>query len=383
MTAATDVRTLWLEQLRRIAMPVLEGFASKTLLRVFVQQTPGPEYNRPPNAAHVEAFCRVFMGVAPLFAADASADGDDVRRATLAAWTAVVDDGYINWDCGDQLMVEAANLAYAFLLYPRSWQVLPAATRAGVFGILGRAAAIKPCNNNWLLFKCAIDTFLHKHGKVAGLDAVHRLMDTFETWYVGDGWYKDGPGFHMDYYNSFVILPFLYVIYNELRQRGGRPVHQTRFDAVVGRVRRHAEFLERLIATDGTFPLFGRSMVYRTAAFHALAFCATHVGLPSSLRPGQVRRALGQVHERMFALREDGAQFDAAGFLNLGFNGAQPEVANRYSNNGSCYFTCLSFMPLAAGPTHPFWSDADAPFTQEIAWTHVGSTDLKKDTARA
>lgn len=30
-----------------------------------------------------------------------------------------------------------------------------------------------------------------------------------EEWYKGDGWYGDGPDFHFDYYNSFVIQPMI------------------------------------------------------------------------------------------------------------------------------------------------------------------------------
>ena len=30
-----------------------------------------------------------------------------------------------------------------------------------------------------------------------------------QEWYVGDGLYGDGPQFHWDYYNSFVIQPML------------------------------------------------------------------------------------------------------------------------------------------------------------------------------
>ena len=30
-----------------------------------------------------------------------------------------------------------------------------------------------------------------------------------EQWYKGDGAYGDGPEFHWDYYNSFVIHPML------------------------------------------------------------------------------------------------------------------------------------------------------------------------------
>jgi hypothetical protein len=367
----------WLTMFRRIVMPVLNGMQTKTFKTTFVQQTPS-DYTRPPCTAHVEAFCRVVMSVAPLVALH-----DDIHEAYIASWVAVMDDHYIDWNCGDQLLVEVANLAYAFFLYPASWTCLPTRVQTAVLDMMRRASDIKPYNNNWLLFQCIVTLWLIKHGRLTSrMTGIHALLDTVESWYVGDSWYKDGPGFHMDYYTSFVLLPFLYVIYKELRNDKTRPIFQTRFNTIVGRIGRHAEFLERLIACDGTFPLFGRSMVYRSAVFHTLAFYAAHApfgaGGSTGLGYGQVRRALQRVHSRLF---DDDRQFDAAGYLHLGFVGAQPDVANRYSNNGSCYFTGLSFLVLGLPRSHPFWTADDMPFTQELAWS--GSPLLKKDASRA
>jgi hypothetical protein len=38
---------------------------------------------------------------------------------------------------------------------------------------------------------------------------VTTAVNVHETWYKGDGFYGDGPDFHWDYYNSFVIQPML------------------------------------------------------------------------------------------------------------------------------------------------------------------------------
>lgn len=40
-----------------------------------------------------------------------------------------------------------------------------------------------------------------------------------EEWYVGDGWYSDGPSFSMDYYNDYVIHPMLVDIYQVLKEK--------------------------------------------------------------------------------------------------------------------------------------------------------------------
>ena len=365
------------EQFRRIVIPVLSGFVNKTFKTTFIQQVAVPKYSRPASAAFVEAFCRTCMSVAPFFSSDS-----ELRDLTIAAWKSVCDDNYLTveeWKCGDQLLVEAANLVYGFLLYPKSWSMLQASVQTKIFEILHIAAEIPPHTNNWYLFKCIVDIFLFKNHQIGSLRNTYRLLNEFETWYAGDGWYKDGPAFRMNYYNSFVILPFLYIIYKQVRSV--LPVFQTRFTDIVARLHRHAEWLERLIACDGTFPLFGRSIVYRTAIFHALSFCAVHVGLPASLQWGQVRRALLRVHDRVWVGRYGDAQFDAAGFLQLGFMGSQPCAADSYSNNGSCYFTGLSFSVLSLDKSHAFWSSPDVPFTQECGWGEdcVGNTGLKKD----
>lgn len=365
------MRSLWLKQLRQLVVPVLEGFASKTLKTIFTPQV-ADDYSRPQTAVHIELFCRTCMGTAPLFQSP-SIDTEDIRALLLQSFVSVFDEGYIDWECGDQLLVEIANLAYAFLCYPALWASLRMITQLNIIEIIKKAALIKPYNNNWLLFKCIVEVFLWKLKLRMNLSPIFKHLDDFESFYVGDSWYKDGPTFHMDYYNSFVILPFLVIIYGELR-----PLHktfQTRYLAAVRRLQRHAVFLERLIGVDGSFPLFGRSIVYRTAVFHTLAFCV-RIGLPDELDAGQVRRALGRVHERMWNTTRN---FDDAGFLHLGFNGPQRSLANQYSNNGSCYFTCLSYCPLGLPETHPFWCADEKPYTQECAWGEVGP--IKKDTA--
>jgi hypothetical protein len=186
------------------------------------------------------------------------------------------------------------------------------------------------------------------------------MLDTFEKWYVGDGWYKDGPVFHMDYYNSFVILPFLYDLYRAIGPR-----LRTTESQILERLHRHCEFLERLIAPDGTYPLFGRSIVYRTGVFHALAYAAARKQLPSTLSCAQVREALTATLLKTFTP----AIYDTHGFLTLGFGCTDPSVADGYSNNGSVYYCLLMFAPLSLLPTDEFWTSEAVPFTQQKAWS--------------
>ena len=115
----------------------------------------------------------------------------------------------------------------------------------------------------------------------------------FSQWYVGDGVYSDGPTYQWDYYNSYVMHPYLAKILEIVSKKTHR------YDSLnveeKARAERYAIIQERLIAPDGSYPATGRSIVYRGAAFHHLADMAARKKLPEQLKPAQVRCALTAV----------------------------------------------------------------------------------------
>jgi hypothetical protein len=81
---------------------------------------------------------------------------------------------------------------------------------------------------------------------------------------------RDGMSFHMDYYNSYVIQPFLSAIIDVANAKNQRyeaimPASWTPYP------KRYAELQERWINADGSFPATGRSIAYRGGAFQHLA----------------------------------------------------------------------------------------------------------------
>ena len=139
------------------------------------------------------------------------------------------------------------------------------------------------------------------------------------------------------------------------------------------RAQKFSIVLERFISPEGTFPVFGRSIPYRMGAMQPLALMAWYQKLPAGLTYGQVRNALTSVMHTMFDGKEN---FNEGGFLTIGFAGRQPNVADWYTNNGSLYLTSLGFLPLGLPATHPFWTDAAFPTTNQKAW---GSQPFPKD----
>jgi hypothetical protein len=185
-----------------------------------------------------------------------------------------------------------------------------------------------------------------------------------DAWYKGDGAYGDGPAFHWDYYNSFVIQPMLLDVLDAFRDK--QPAWKELAVRVDERARRYAAVLERLIAPDGSFPPIGRSLAYRCGAFHLLAQMALRRALPAGLSPAQVRGALTAVIRRTLDAPDT---FDADGWLRIGFCGHQPGVGEPYISTGSLYLCTVAFLPLGLAPTDEFWSAAPQPWTSRRAWS--------------
>ncbi len=184
-----------------------------------------------------------------------------------------------------------------------------------------------------------------------------------EEWYKGDGIYGDGPPFHWDYYNSFVIQPMLLAVVEAVSKSS--KAWEPLYPAIVTRAMRYAAIEERLISPEGTFPAVGRSLAYRFGVFHHLANMALRRQLPENVAPEQVRAGLSAVLHRML---EAPGTFDPDGWLTVGFCGHQPAIAESYISTGSLYLCSAGFLPLGLPAVDPFWSKPTQPWTQKKIW---------------
>src|SRR5581483_9941116 len=116
-------------------------------------------------------------------------------------------------------------------------------------------------------------------------------------WYKGDGLYGDGPTFHWDYYNSFVIQPMLMDVLETVSTQNKKwdDLHTK----IIDRSRRYAYIQENLISPEGTIPVIGRSMAYRFGALQLLAQMTLRKDLPNTIAPGQVRCGMTAVIRRL------------------------------------------------------------------------------------
>jgi len=371
--AERSVRQRWCQWAEQLASPLLPALAARRLKATMPVEAAAPENNRP--FTHLEGFARLLYGLAPwLELGRDCGDWPEMAREALDAATDPSSPDYVNFTTGTQPLVDVVFFAQALLRAPTAlWQPLPARVRANVIAGMRLTRAIKPWESNWLLFASMVEAFLHRAGETRDDARLTYGLRRHAEWYAGDGWYGDGPDFHTDYYNSYVIQPMLVEILDGL---AGEGEEWSQFRAkAVARLARFAAVQERMIAPDGSYPVLGRSIVYRAGAFQGLALAALRHGLPPTLPPAQVRRALTAVLQRTL---EAPGTFDAAGWLRLGLAGAQPSLAENYISTGSLYLCSTALLPLGLDPSDPFWSAADEPTTWEKAWS---GQDLPADKA--
>ena len=371
-------REYWCSLAYKMAQPVLENMA-KGELQKNMQTEFSPSFdNRNRKVVYMETFGRLMAGIAPWLTLpdDDTAEGQQrrqLREWALASYKNSVDPDspdYLCWGVAGQNLVDAAYIAESFIRgYDALWVPLDDVTKQRYLTEFKRMRSIEPPYTNWFLFSSTIESFI---AKAAGLRAYddYRVMTTIrkvEEWYVGDGWYADGPVFAFDYYSSYVFhAMYLETLQNMIDARANTRLEYHKYYArALKRAQKYAIILERFISPEGTFPVIGRSTPYRMAAMQPLALLAWYQKLPSDLSNGQVRAALTKVMHRMF---DEQQNYNEGGYLTIGFCGHQPETADWYTNNGSLYMTSLTFMPLGLPASHPFWTDAPQPWTQVKAW---------------
>ena len=384
-TRGIEDRAYWVQILARVAEPVLRALSERKLkAEMPVEAAPGLAGQRR-QFTHLEAMGRLLAGIAPWLESgiesglkpglesgpNAGAEGK--LRSQYAEWSrmglqSATDPGspdYMNFNQGGQPVVDAAFLALAIIRAPNElWRKLDAATQRHLVAALEATRVIQPGYSNWLLFSAMIEAALSTMGAWWDPMRVDYAVRSLNAWYKGDGVYGDGPEFHWDYYSSFVMHPMLLHVLDT----ASRSSHawDSFKPAALERARRYAAIQERVIAPDGTFPAIGRSLCYRFGAFHLLAEMALRRELPEGVSAQQVRCALTAVMRRMI---DAPGTFDEHGWLQVGFYGHQPSIAETYISTGSCYLCSAAWLPLGLPESDPFWVGAKQPWTSQKIWS--------------
>ena len=364
-----DTREYWVKTLTRIVTPVLESLSRDALKKEMPVEAFGDTHENRKKVTYLEALGRSLAGLAPWLelgvddSPEGKLRGKFIKLATSSIRNAVTPTAsdFMNFTTGAQPLVDAAFLAHALIRAPKQlWGNLDKSTQENLIGALRSTRVIKPYYSNWLLFTAMVEAALLKFSKDHDPVRIDYAIKEHEAWYKGDAMYGDGPSFHFDYYNSYVIQPFLLDVSKTVYEETGELKDQ--YQVFVARAKRYAEIQERLISPEGTFPVTGRSIAYRCGAFQHLAQMALQKQLPASLPPSQVRSALTAVIKKTMDAPNT---FDKKGWLTIGLCGHQPGIGETYISTGSLYLCTTGFLPLGLPAMEQFWS-ADT-----MEWTSV------------
>lgn len=366
-------RAYWSKLLYKMAAPVLLNLSRDELRKNMVVKKAPTFDNRSIEVTYLEAVGRTLAGVAPWLELpdDNTPEGKlrkTLKEAALKGLPHTVNPDsrdYLNFHKEMQPIVDTAYYVQAFIRAPKAlWEPLDALTKQRIVTEVKSLRNRKPFESNWVIFGSMAEAFLLSIGEEYDKQRLMHGVERLKSWYVGDGWYSDGPNFAFDYYNAYVMHPFMVDTLKILTDHG--LVDEKDFLQANKRMIRYAEQQEKMISPEGTYPPIGRSIPYRTGAFQALAMVSWQQNLPKHIDPAQVRCALTKVCYNMFTKINS---FDKQGWLELGFCGLQPEVADYYTSTGSLYMATLSFLPLGLPADNPFWTNAPADWTAKAAWS--------------
>lgn len=373
ISSGADDRRYWSEILYKMASPVVHSIGKGTLKKDLPLEKGPNYYLNLEKVTYTEAVGRTMAGIAPWLELpdDETAEGKlrkNLRTALLKGLPNLVNPNhpdYINFRTELQPIVDAAFMAQAFLRAPTQlWQPLDENTKQGFITEFKSLRTRKAWYNNWLLFSGITEAFLLSIGEQHDPVRMDIAFRKTNEWYVGDGLYKDGDKFAMDYYNSFVIHPMLVDMVKVMAEKN--LVTRQDYDIALQRMIRYAALQERFISPEGTYPVIGRSITYRTAAFQSLAQVALLEKLPGNINPAQVRCALTKVMHNTF---DAPGTFSESGWLQLGLAGHQVELADQYISTGSLYMATLGFLALGLPATNEFWTAPPAEWTAKKAWS--------------
>lgn len=369
-------RQYWVQTLLKIADPVISNLSKDQLKKsIPVGRSSSALASSREFVTHMESVGRTIAGIAPWLelGADGTSEGQLREKYIKMTCKALVNsvnpeaNDYFNSTATRQILVNSAFLIQGLLQAPiQLWGNLDETTQARLIEQWKSTRTMKPGNNNWLLFSAMVECGLKEFAGEWNFPVVEKALNSHKEWYKGDGVYGDGNDFHLDYYNSYVIHPLL------LQTLKVTVKHQPSFHSFLeeewGRFVRYAEIQERMIAPDGSYPVLGRSVSYRSAAFQVLGACALFQKLPESLKPGQVRGAMTAMLKRLF---EQPGTFDKDGWLTIGVCGNQPELGDTYLSTPCVYLCSLGFLPLGLPADDSFWRNPVEPWTSVKAFSGV------------
>ncbi len=235
------------------------------------------------DIAQMEGLSRALWGLFPLMASGESTPFSEKYLTAIKLGTDPQSSGY--WgETGpfDQRLVEMA--AYGLGLALMGETLTARFTGREVMNLhawLNQITDAQMPDSNWNYFAIMVQLGFKRAGLPYDQAAIDHRFALMDAYYLGDGWYSDGPGRPKDYYIS-MAFHFYGLIYATLSN------DEARAKVLRERSRLFAEDFIYWSAADGASVPFGRSLTYR---FAMVAFWSAVAFFPAGrLHPGHRER---------------------------------------------------------------------------------------------
>ncbi|MCX2477433.1 DUF2264 domain-containing protein, partial [Pedobacter sp. MC2016-05] len=246
-------RQFWLAQMDKMVRPVIHNLA-KDSLRIAMPQVTSIHVDNKANrikVQYVEVLGRVLSGIAPWLQLEGGSKQEVELRNQYREWALLgvknaLDSNakdFMNFDIGGQQLVDASYLAIAFTRAPWLWENLDKKNQSLLVKSIATTRRFKPVFSNWLLFSAMNEAFMARFGFDWDPMRVDYALQQMEQWYTGDGMYTDGSSFAFDYYNSYVIHPYLAEIADIIGKKTN--AYNAMFEKIRKRNERYAIIQER------------------------------------------------------------------------------------------------------------------------------------------
>lgn len=311
------------------------------------------------DIAQMEGLSRALWGLFPLMAGGEGESWSEKYLDAIKLGTDPQSAGY--WgETGpyDQRLVEMA--AYGLGLSLLGDKLLECFTEREVMNLhawLSQITDAQMPDSNWNYFAIMVQLGFKRAGLPYDQRAIDHRFALMDAYYLGDGWYSDGPGRPKDYYIS-MAFHFYGLIYAALSG------DEARADVLRERSRQFAQDFIYWSAADGASVPFGRSLTYRfamVAFWSAVAFSGLEVFTPGIVK-GIILRHLRWCQQQPITDRD--------GILTLGFAYPNLAMCEDYNSPGSPYWALKTWLILALPETHPFWLADEEPLPA-LAEKHV------------
>lgn len=344
-------REIWFNYMKNLSYPILNKLYTGDCENIKIQG-----YNT--KNFSLEGFCRTFVGISywmntnQINLDEKKLSDEYIKYINQILILFFERKKYIIHYNDPQLIVEFAILCLSFFRSENTiWCKLNHNLKNKILDSIEIVSKYKNTSiNNWLLFESIIHLFLLNNGRKYDENKIVNNLNIVNSWYLGEGFYLDGKKFSMDYYNSFVIHPFLIEIILKLPSELTKKL-KMKYLTVLERSQEYSKFLMEITHKNGDFPRLGRSITYRFGAFHIISLLV-YLNKINFDNLNDINIKLTNVLRR-FELK---SITNKLGLLEIGFKNNEKYLGETYINTGSLYFCMNFFLALGLDEKNKFWN---------------------------